>query len=183
MDRSEFDYIIGSSHYLLVDGAYYPIDSGYEAFQKCLGVVDNDVIRFAEMYYSSFCQYIRSRKPDIIGHFDLITKYDEMDTSLFLCNAEYNKIAEKYITEAIQSGSIFEVNTGAMARALRTSPYPSENLLYLLRKMDANIILSSDSHHKDTLDFGFAEAKKYLRDIGFTQLYTIDNGEFVKYSI
>lgn len=183
VDRSGFDYIIGSSHYLLVDGAYYPIDSGYEAFQKCLSVMDNDVMRFAEMYYSSFCRYIQSRKPDIIGHFDLITKYDELDTSLFLCNAEYNKIAEKYITEASKSGSIFEVNTGAIARALRTSPYPSENLLYILRKVDANIILSSDSHQKDTLDFGFTEAKKYLKEIGFTQLCTIDNGEFVKYSI
>ena len=49
--------------------------------------------------------------------------------------------------------------------------------------MDAKLILSADSHHADTLDFGFADAKNYLKDIGFTQLMTLYNGQFVKYDI
>ena len=183
VDRSKFDYIIGSSHYFCVNNEYYPIDSNYDYFKKCLKVFDYDIVRLAKTYYTSFCNYIKSRKPDIIGHFDLITKFDELDTSLFLENANYNKIAEKYVKEAAKSGSLFEVNTGAISRGLRTSVYPNENLLHILKKLDAKLILASDSHNIETLNFGFDDAKKYLRDIGFSHLYTLYNGEFIKYHI
>lgn len=183
VNRSDFDYIIGSSHYFHINNQYYPIDSNYDYFKKCLDAFNYDVIRLSEVYYNCFCDYIKSRKPDIIGHFDLITKFDELDTSLFLNNMKYNKIAEKYVAEAAKSGCIFEVNTGAIARKLRTRPYPNENLLYALRKLGAKLILGSDSHNVETLDFGFDEVKKYIRDIGFTHLVTIFNGEFIKYNI
>ncbi len=183
VDRSKLDYIIGSSHYFNINGKYYPIDSNYDYFKKCLEAFDYDIIRLSETYYRSFCNYINLRKPDIIGHFDLITKFDESNCSLFLQNAEYNRIAEKYVTEAAKSGSIFEINTGAVARGLRTSAYPNDNLLYLLKKFNARLILSSDSHHIDTLDFAFDETKRHLKDIGFSHLFTLDNGDFVKYDI
>ena len=35
-NRADFDYIIGSCHYYCVDGKYYPIDSNYDYFKKCL---------------------------------------------------------------------------------------------------------------------------------------------------
>ena len=183
VDRSKFDYIIGSSHYFCLNNEYLPIDSSYDYFKKCLNAFDYDVIRMAQTYYNAFCGYIRERKPDIIGHFDLITKYDELDQSLFLENAEYNKVAEKYIAEAVKSDCIFEINTGAISRELRTKPYPYENLLHTLRKMDAKILLSADSHAIDTLDFAFEETKKSLYDIGFRYLYTLTDGGFERYGI
>lgn len=182
-DRSRLDYIIGSSHYFCVDGRYYPIDSSYDYFKKCLEVFKYDCVSLAETYYSSFVKYIKSRKPDIIGHFDLITKFDELDVSLFLENGEYKKIAENYALQAAEAGCIFEVNTGAISRGMRKTPYPSKELLYALKKQDAGLILSSDSHVTDTLDFGFEEATAYLRDIGFKHLYTLSRSEFVKYEI
>lgn len=183
VDRSKFDYIIGSSHYLYVKGQYYPIDSGYDGFKKCLEAFELDTVRLAEAYYSSFVKYIIDRKPDVIGHFDLITKYDELESSMFLEDEKYNLIAEKYIMKAIEGNCIFEVNTGAVSRGLRKTFYPSENLLYILKRNNARVMLSSDSHNIDTLDFGFAEAKKILQDIGFRHLYTICDSKFIKYDI
>ena len=183
VNREEFDYIIGSAHYLLLGNSYYPVDSGYESVQKCLAQFDNDVLAFAEAYYSAFCRYIHFRKPDIIGHFDLITKFDELNDSLFFSNNEYNKLAEKYIEFAAESQCVFEVNTGAIAKGYRTTPYPRENLLHKLRKLDAKIILSSDCHKAEDLDFKFEETKKYLKDIGFSKLMTIKDDKFAEYSI
>ncbi len=180
--RNKFDYIIGSSHYFNRHDRYFPIDSNYDYFKKCLEVFNYDIIALSENYYSNFCKYIKLRKPDIIGHFDLITKFDELDTSLFLKNEGYNKIAEKYLTEIVNY-SIFEYNTGAISRGVRTNAYPSENLLYILKKNDGKIILSSDSHNVCTLDFGFEEAKLYLKDIGFKFLYTLYNNKFEKYNL
>ena len=183
VDRVKFDYIIGSSHYMHVDTGYYPIDSNYEYFEKCLEGFKYDVLRMAETYYQLFCDYIKKRKPDIVGHFDLLTKFDELHGPLFLNNPAYHKIAERYIAEVATTGCLIEVNTGAISRGLRTSVYPNENLLYILKKYDAPLIFSADSHQVDTLDFGFEDVKKYLKHIGFQHMYTLLNHEFVKYDI
>ena len=180
VDRTPFDYILGSSHYLHIGDNYYPVDSGYEGLKKCIDMFDGDIIKLADSYYSNFCEYIKNHKPDIIGHFDLITKFDELDESLFFANDEYNKLAEKYIAIAAQSGCMFEVNTGAISRGVRTTPYPKDNLLRILKKQRAKIVLNSDSHHADTLDFAFDEAKLLLKDIGFEYTYILYNNEFKK---
>lgn len=179
-DRSKFDYIIGSSHYLKVNNEYLPIDSDYDCFKDCLKAFNYDIIKLSEDYYSKFSHYINTRKPDIVGHFDLITKFDELDTSLFLENKDYNRIAEKYIDIASQSGCLFEVNTGAISRGYRKAPYPYENLLYILRKNGNGIVLSSDSHTCDTIDYKFEEMRSYLKDIGFNHIFVLYNNKFTK---
>ncbi|MBQ8408633.1 MAG: histidinol-phosphatase [Clostridia bacterium] len=182
-DRKEFDYVIGSSHYYCIDGKYLPIDSNYDYFKKCLEAFEYDVVRMAEVYYSSFCAYIQSRKPDIIGHFDLITKFDKLDRSLFLENAEYRAVAEKYVLKAAECDCLFEVNTGAITRGLRSTPYPAPHLLHVLKKQNAKLILSSDSHVIDTLDGVFEETKDYLYDIGFRHAYAPTDSGFAPYRL
>ncbi len=180
VNRAEYDYIIGSSHYFNINGEYYPVDLNCEEVLKCLDILDGDIISLAENYYKSFVEYILKRKPDIVGHFDLITKFDEGQTPIFLNNPQYNKLAEKYILEALKSECVFEVNTGAISRGYRTYPYPSENLLYVIKNNGGKVIITSDSHSLDTLDYYFDETKNILQDIGFEYTYTIYNNEFVK---
>lgn len=178
--RDDYDYIIGSSHYFCVDGKYYSIDTGYDDFKKCLKLFDGDIIKLSQTYYETFCSYILKRKPDIVGHFDLITKFDELDTECFLCNQQYLKMANQYIEKAIASDVIFEVNTGAISRGFRTAPYPHENLLYALKKHNGKLMINSDSHSVATLNFYFDETKKLLRDIGFEYVYIIYDNTFKK---
>ena len=183
VDHSRFDYIISSSHYLRSGDTYYPIDSTPGYFERCIELFGGDVVRMAEEYYGFFSDYIRRVKPDIVGHFDLITKFDQLGKSRLLSNSGYNATAERYITWAAESGSIFEVNTGVVARGLRKRPYPNENLLYALKRVGARLILSSDSHDISTLDFAFEETRKYLKDIGFKSLMTMRDGHFVSEDI
>lgn len=180
VDRSCFDYTIGSSHYFYKNGTYYPIDSSYEYFKKCLEIFDYDVVNLAETYYQNFVGYIQKRRPDIIGHFDLITKFDEVDGQRFSDNESYLRIAEKYTKEALKSDCIFEVNTGAISKGYKSLPYPSENLLYVIRKSGGKVTISSDSHKVETLDFKFNEMKEMLLDIGFQYIYVLYDGEFKK---
>ena len=180
IERDKFDYIIGSSHYFKIGEKYYPIDSDYDYFKKCLEAFNYDVLKLAETYYSAFVNYISKRKPDIIGHFDVITKFDEIDTQRFLNNKEYLKIAEKYIKKAAEVDVIFELNTGAMSRKIRKTPYFGENLLYILKTHGSKLILSSDSHSVDTLNYCFDEMEYMLKDIGFDCVYELYKGEFRK---
>ncbi len=183
-DRSSFDYIIGSCHYLKKDKSYYPVDSNTGILKKALTEIYNkDPLALAEDYYKTFCEYILKRKPDIIGHFDLITKFDETDNPLFLNNEEYLTLSKKYLLEALKADCIFEVNTGAISRGYRTTPYPYENLLFELKKNDGKITITSDSHHCDTIDCNFTETKQMLKSIGFTHTYILYNNEFQKINL
>ena len=181
--REKYDYIIGSSHYLLTNKGILPIDSSKEHFAACLEAFKDNTLVLAESYYSAFCSYIRSRRPDIVGHFDLITKYDELAASRFLADPAYNAIAERYAALAAESGCVFEVNTGAIARSLRTAPYPAANLISVLKKGGARFILSSDCHDKTKLAFAFDDAKAFLREAGIREAVTLSGGEFVSYTL
>lgn len=178
-ERRRFDYVIGSCHYLKVGERYLPIDSSPEYFKKCLEAFEYDTLRLAESYYCVFCDYLLRRKPDIIGHFDLITKFDEKDGMRFLGDRRYLDIAKKYVKVALKSGAIFEVNTGAISRGYRTSPYPHEELLYEIKKADGRVTLSSDSHSAETLDFFFDEARAILKEVGFEKVQVLTDGGFV----
>lgn len=180
VERTEFDYIIGSSHYFCVNDKYYPIDSSYDYFKRCVELFNEDIVKLTETYYENLCKYILYRKPDIVGHFDLITKFDEVDKPLFLSDDKYFSLAEKYMEKAVSADVIFEVNTGAISKGIRTAPYPHEKLLYVIKNNNGKIILSSDSHSADTLDFNFDETKKMLRDIGFQYAYVLYDNKFQK---
>lgn len=179
--REPFDYVIGSSHYFLIGDKYFAIDQSAECFKKCLDAFDKDILKLANSYYSRFTSYLEKYKPDIIGHFDLILKYEEVSPSGFFESEEYFSLADKYAKEASKLNLLFEVNTGAMARGYRTKPYPHERILHTLKKSGARIILSSDCHEKHKLDFEFAETKKLLKDIGFEHAYSLSEGNFKKY--
>jgi histidinol-phosphatase (PHP family) len=178
--RERYDYIIGSCHYLFHEGEYLPIDSSPEHFDRCLAACGEDLALLAERYYGAFCGYIRDRRPDIIGHFDLITKYDEFGKHSLLADARYRAVAEKYLLEAAKAKCIFEVNTGAISRGLRTAPYPSAHLLHILKKENAAIALTADSHKAETIDGGFAETRRYLYDLGFRSLYMLTSEGFTE---
>lgn len=180
LNHADYDYTIGSSHYFNVDGKYYPIDSNYDCFKKCLELFGYDIEKLTNAYYSNFCEYLSKRKPDIVGHFDLITKFDEMDDSLFLENKKYLEIAQKYVKEVLKNDVIFEVNTGAISRGYRKQPYPHIDLLHTIKKQDGKLILSSDSHAADAICSYFEDAKLLLKDVGFQYVYVLFDGEFKK---
>lgn len=178
-NRKDFDYIIGSNHYFRIGNSLSHVDHSPECFEESLNAFSGDIIALSQNYYENFCDYIIKRKPDIIGHFDLITKFDEPDC-IFLNNEEYKDLAEKYLFEVLKADCFFEVNTGAISRGYRTSPYPSIDLLHTLKKNGGKLVLNSDSHSANSLDCFFKESKKMLKDIGFEYTYTLYNNEFIK---
>jgi len=180
--REDFEYVIASSHYIYLDGAYYPIDGSADDFKKCMELFNGDVVAFADSYYKALSARINPKNHDIVGHFDLITKYDEPDMK-FLSNEKYFETAEKYLKEILKNDILFEVNTGAIVRGLRTMPYPHERHLHTIKKSGGRVIITSDCHRREFLDGYFEETKALLRDVGFTHTYALYNNEFTKVSI
>ncbi len=182
--REDYEYLIGSMHYLKVGDTYHSLDWNYDKLRECVeDAFSGDALAFASAYFETFCDYIETRKPDIIGHFDIITKFDEKHPPLFLGNPDYEKLAVEYARRAAKVGCLFEVNTGAIQRGYRTTPYPSVSILEALRACGARVVLSSDCHSKDALAFGFDRAKEILREVGFDKLYSLSQNGVVEHSI
>jgi histidinol-phosphatase (PHP family) len=121
-----YDYILGSVHYVKVKGEYFPVDLSADCQRKivadCFG---GNYIDMAKSYFEHSAEIISAKKPDIVGHFDLITKYSLFDTE----NPSYRDAALEALREIMKHCKRFELNTGAIARGLRTTPYPDDFLL------------------------------------------------------
>ena len=180
VDRSKYEYIIGSLHFLKVNGQILPLDIGNEYMQRCFEAFDKSVEKMAQSYYSTFADYLIKRRPDVVGHFNLITKYDEVSEPFFLGNKKHDEIAKSFLRSVASKGLLFEVNTGAIARGYRTFPYPSAELLHVLKKEGADVTVTSDCHNANYLDCHFNETKHMLYDIGFRETVILHNNKFTK---
>ena len=158
-----FDYVLGSVHYILADGYYYSIDSKLEWFFDLMNEkFDGDYNKLAEQYYETVADVVEKTGADIIGHFDLITKFLEKEDFSRTTNPRYFEIAKKAVDKLIPYGKPFEINTGAIARGLRTTPYPTTQIIDYIKEKGGKLILSSDSHAKENLCYQFDEWKKLL---------------------
>lgn len=163
IDLSDYDYVIGSSHYLKRDDKFYPLDESREIFittvQKLFG---GDYYSACEEYFSNVSKFAFNEKVNIIGHLDIIAKYNGKAELFDEENERYVKAYTKAIKALIAAGKIFEINTADLRRGLRNDVYPSEEIRNLIRDLGGKFILSSDSHKKEDLMFGFELYEKEL---------------------
>ena len=166
------DYCIGSVHWLKKNGEYIPLDESAETLNRAIERHYNgDADSFAEDYFSLVSSYAQSPEVSVIGHFDLITKFDEKYSPLFFPTPRYVTAWKNAADTLVKHGKTFEINTGAMARGYRKTPYPSKEILQYLAEKSAKVIISSDCHSVDTLDFAFKEAECLANKYG---LETVD---------
>lgn len=151
-----YDYVIGSVHYLCVNGEYIPVDESAEdlkaAAEKQFG---GDMMALCEKYYRTAANVCEKTNCDIIGHFDLITKFNEGGALFDENDPRYIAAWQKAADKLLRSGKVFEINTGAISRGYRTQPYPSADIRSYIKAKGGTFILSGDSHSADTLCFQF----------------------------
>lgn len=158
-----FDYVIGSVHFFKVGKDYYPIDKSAEDLRVSIEEgFSGDVYSAAEAYFKDVSDVVEKHGADIIGHFDLITKFNEKDGLFDENNPRYVKAWKSAVDRLIPYNVPFELNTGAIARGYRTTPYPSAQIIEYIKSKGGKLILSSDSHNADNLLFGFNEWKKFI---------------------
>lgn len=183
-DVEGLDYIIGSKHLLCVDGHYLPVDHKEEKLRLALdSYYGGDFLALAKDYYEGLANMASNPKIDIIGHFDLLTKFNEDESFVRFDDPEYLALAKKAIDKIVAYDKIFEVNTGAISRNCRSLPYPHPSILKYLFLKNAKLTISSDSHHKDHLDCFFEKAIVILKNIGFKTIYVLSDDGFIETEI
>ena len=158
-DFADYDYTIGSVHWLAMpDGHHVPVDYMAEKLREGADrYFGGDFYALAEAYYAMMAKVVEVTKCDIIGHFDLITKFIEQDPAFDTNHPRYVKAWQQAADELLKTGKPFEVNTGAISRGYRTAPYPAKEIRDYIRAHGGKLILSSDSHRKETIAYRFNE--------------------------
>ena len=151
-----FDYIIGSVHSVeTAVGEKFVDISSCEVAETVNKYFGGDVYTLAEAYYDRVGCVVEKTGCDIIGHFDLVTKFTECGVQIDESHPRYIAAQDKALDRLLLTNAIFEVNTGAMARGYRTSPFPSARVLERIREAGRPVVINSDSHTRDGLTFGF----------------------------
>lgn len=163
----EYDYRIGSVHYLLENGEYLPVDGNIEeqkeAADKYYG---GSLIEYAVHYFELTADVVRKTKADFIGHFDLVSKFNEGDRYFDTHDPRYVKAWKEAAKCLCETNKPFEINTGAMARKLRTSPYPTLEMAEFIHDNGGEFIVNSDCHYPEKLTVGFNEAEELYSRFG-----------------
>ncbi len=171
-----YDFLIGSVHRIYADdGTPCQMDDGKEIVLRDIKEhFENDVFRWVRRYYETVAGLPEKTGCGIIGHFDLVQKYNQ-DKSLFDdTDLRYRKPMLDALDALLDRDMIFELNTGAIAQGYRKEPYPSAYALRWIAQKQGRILLSSDAHCAQNLLYGFSEAAEYAGSCGIGGLTVPD---------
>ncbi len=161
--KVDFDYIIGSIHF--VDGLdpYYP-----EFFEK-------NGSNAYHRYFDEVLECIKNIKCyDSLGHLDYIVRYGKAH-GLSYSYKEYADCIDPILSIVIDDGKALECNTGGLSRGL-CEPNPCFDILKRYKELGGELItLGSDAHSPETLGFAFEEIGERLKEIGFTHYAVYKN--------
>lgn len=176
-----FDYVIGSSHYMRVRGRYIATDISADDMRALIGEYPDGFAGLAEEYYGELSRLFTRTRADIIGHFDLITKFKNR-LSLTL-NDRYYDAAFSAAEALVTAGKPFEINVGAIARGYRSSPYPDAKILRRIHELGGEIIITGDCHRADNLGKNLDIGCDLARECGFSHRLILSGGEFKRIAL
>lgn len=175
-----FDYVIGSAHYLCLDygGQCVGVDGDPRLLERYVEeVFQGDGLAMARRYYQTHVGALLRDRPAVIGHFDLVRKYaaslrlfDELGTA-------YRRLALEALEQAVGCGGVLEINTGGMARGYMDAPYPSAELLGAWRELGGKVTITSDCHDARYLNFAFEDAALLARRAGYRSVMRLGTGD------
>lgn len=184
VDEFDYDYVIGSTHYILKDGRYISVDRSNEYVANVIKeIYGGNALEFAKDYYATQAEVIKKTKGNIVGHFDLVRKFNHKNKYFDEDNREYINAALEALDAVCEDADIFEINSGATARGANPIPYPAPFLLKRLKEKGKQIILSSDAHKPENLTAGFDIALQMAKDAGFTSVLELGEKGFMETKI
>lgn len=170
-----FDFLIGSVHYLKFGDDYVVMDEGNDNLRRgAERYCNGDVYCIAEAYFERVVEAVKRADTQIVGHFDVISKFQELDPIFDESHPRYVAAYRKALDALLPMNKVFEVNVGAISRGKRTTPYPSQPILQEIAGRGGKLMLTGDTHQKENLCFQFEHWDAEIRKMGIElQNYTV----------
>ncbi len=167
---NECEYIIGSTHFLEVDSPEpWSVDHSEEILkQLCELFFSGDYYALSKAYYEVEAKVVERLHPTFIGHFDLVTRFNDSMHFIDEENPKYYEPALETMQYLVSQGVPFEINCGAVNRNRKKELYPNMRLLKALHDFGGQIVINSDAHNRELIDGGFDQAIVAAQACGFT---------------
>ncbi len=168
--RFPFDFIILSIHEV-EDKEFWNQDFQRGRTQK----------EYNERYYEELLYLVRNyHNYSVLGHMDLITRYDLAGIYPF---EKLKPILTEILKTVIADGKGIEVNTSSPRYGLPDLT-PSRDILRLYRELGGRIVtIGSDSHKPEHLGAFIDETKKELKMLGFKEFCTFEKMQPIYHKI
>lgn len=162
--RYPFDFIILSVHQV-EDKEFWTQDFQRGRTQQ----------QYNQRYYEEMLALVKQYTDySVLGHMDLITRYDKAGIYPFENIRPY---VEEILKIVIADGKGMELNTSCYRYGLKDTT-PSVSILQLYRELGGEIItIGSDSHKPEHLGAHIPEAMTLLAELGFSAFCTYDKME------
>lgn len=127
---------------------------------------------YNEGYYKELLSVVQNyHSYSVLGHMDLIVRYDSYDIYPF---EKLKPLLTEILKTVIADGKGIEVNTSNHRYGL-SDMTPSRDILKLYKELGGTIItIGSDSHKKEHLGAYIDWAKEELHKLGYTQFCTFE---------
>ena len=169
-----YDYLIGAVHCLHMGDEYIFLDRSAEELRETVRrYFGGDVYRLVSHYYQLVAGLPSRTGCDIIGHFDLIAKFNK-DGSFFDENGpRYLRAAMDALDALLEQNVLFEINSSDAVAGLRKIPYPAPLFLHRIAERRGRALLSSDAHCAEDLLAGFLDSARIARAAGLGSVWTL----------
>lgn len=178
-EDSRLQYRIGSRHSIgfpdgriLIDESPVFLEEGLSRWYGGSGMA------LVRDYYRHIAEDVPKFAPDIIGHFDLVRKFNLSGRYFDENCSAYRKAALEAAEAAGDSGAIFEVSTVNLNRKRRHILFPADFILKFILEKGYPVTLSSDAHDPSHICGHFGYASSHLADLGFRSIMVWKNGSF-----
>jgi len=142
------DYTLGSIHFVGKDENKipWPVDMSLKEIKSGLKkYFDNDIKKLCQKYYSLIQQMARLQKFDIVGHFDLIKKFNKNSCLFSDKESWYQNLVEETLNIIAKSKMYLEINTSGFSYPVKEQ-YPANWIIKKCQKKNIPLVLGSDSH-------------------------------------
>ncbi len=170
------DYTIGSVHSLRPEDTDLSVDGPDSEFLDLLnGYFNGDGTAMAVTYFEYLEEMIKAGGFTILGHMDLIKKKNLRFSFLDEGNPRYREAAERVLNILAGTGIILEINTGGMYRKATDQVYPSPEILKEAFRQDIPLMINSDAHTPEALDFHISESRQLAVEAGYRKIMMLLN--------
>lgn len=160
----DYDYVIGSVHYVIKDGCYLSVDESRELqLENVRKYYNGDFYAFIEDYFDNVADVYQKTRCQIVGHFDLVKKFNASRDLFDPQHPRYQAAAKKALDSLLSAPVILEVNSGGIARGYTTELYPDKEIVVQWLKAGKPVLFSSDCHDKEQLLFGYDAYENYIK--------------------
>lgn len=153
--RTEFDYLIGSVHYL--ENGWAVDDPDPKWASRWTGAIED----IWDQYWALYRRCASSGLFDFLAHPDLVKKFGHRPEGDLL------RYYEPTIEVIAANNIAIELSTAGLRKPC-AEMYPSREFLELACQADIPLVISSDAHRPEEVGMDFASAVSLAKDVGYT---------------